>query len=343
MLSVNSKEEALSKMAAGASHSAVCKISFPWKQLSSSKAKDISQMIRIGTNPIQVNLIGNDLADEGTEIVAESLEENDKVDELNISCNRISVKGATALSKFVRTSRTIRELSLFGNKIRDGGAIAIATSLRYNTSLQVLNLSYNHISCEGAIALAKGIYAHRSLVRVDLSGNSIGDEGASALATACTLLDDLTLSRNHVGDLGAMAFASVLSREGCRLQHLRLAGNNVGPTGARALSLSLKCNKTLLTLDLRFSELLYSTAREGFLEVMHGNTTLTSCQLVQSMSHQLQSELNYFANLNKAGRQIARSRVDLLALVLGRVNDDPTLMYGLLSESPHVWAALENN
>eukprot|EP00545_Synedropsis_sp_CCMP1620_P013679 CAMPEP_0119014704 /NCGR_PEP_ID=MMETSP1176-20130426/10238_1 /TAXON_ID=265551 /ORGANISM="Synedropsis recta cf, Strain CCMP1620" /LENGTH=334 /DNA_ID=CAMNT_0006967927 /DNA_START=153 /DNA_END=1154 /DNA_ORIENTATION=+ len=314
------------------------KVSLPWKQLSSSKAPAISQMIQLAISPLQVNLIGNDLMDEGTEIVADACENN--VDELNMSCNRVSAKGALAIARFLVRSQTIHTLCLFGNEMGEGGAIAIAEALRSNTSLQVLNLSYNRITCEGAVALAKSIADHPNLQRLDLSGNAIGDEGASALAAACmrsSSLLDFTLSRNHVGDLGAMSFARALTRNSCKLQSLRLASSDIGVTGARALALSLRSNTTLRTIDMRFGDLLVGTGRQFFLEALRSNTTLTSCQMVQSMCDRLQCELNRLTSLNKAGRFIARSKVELLSLALGEINNDPGLIYGLLTEAPHVW------
>jgi Ran GTPase-activating protein (RanGAP) involved in mRNA processing and transport len=300
-------------------------------------------MIQAVLSPLQVNLIGNNLKDKGAEIVAASCEH---VEELNMSCNSIGASGALAISKVMSRSCAIQHLSLFSNEIGDEGAFAITDSLRTNTSLLVLHLSYNRITCEGAIALAKGIVQHPHLQRIDLSGNLIGDEGASALAAACmrsSSLRDLTLSRNQVGDLGAMSFANVLHRDKCKLQSLRLASNNVGVTGARALALSLRANTALRTIDMRFSDLLVSAGRGYFLEALQCNTTLSACQIVQSSSDCLQSDVDYVTDLNKAGRGIARSKVELLGLALAQVKDEPSLIYGLLKEAPHVWAPCSVN
>lgn len=293
-------------------------------------------MIDQGFSPIKVNLIGNNLMDEGTEIVAESLM-NDKVEDLNLSCNRITGKGVQALVQFLRTSTTLRQLCLFGNKISNAGAIAIADALKENTSLEVLSLGDNLIGDEGAVALANSIEAHPTLRLVDLSGNAIGDEGASALARACHSLDDLALSRNNVGDIGAIAFARALSGENYNLNHLRLADNDIGVIGARCLALALQRNVTSRTIDLRFSDKVVGQARKVFLETVKSNTTLSSIQLACSPNDTLQAEVDYLTSLNKSGRLIARTDEKMLPLVLELVSDRPSVVYGLLVEAPHLW------
>jgi hypothetical protein len=70
------------------------RIILPWKQLSSKHTMLYSHLIQFESNPTHINLMGNDLSDEGTEMVCGSLSgEHHKVEELNLSCNRISMQG----------------------------------------------------------------------------------------------------------------------------------------------------------------------------------------------------------------------------------------------------------
>lgn len=318
-------------------------INLPWKQL--SNAEDIARILRVATGPIQINLIGNDLADKGTEILTKELT-NNYVQDLNLSCNHISYRGACAISHYMRTNLQLKHLCLFGNDICDSGCAEIAKALRYNPALETLNLSYNNIGSDGAIALGLAIREHSDssgISKIDLTGNSIGDEGACVLAESLPQngsINDLTLSRNSVSDVGAIAFANAL-RMNCRLQGLRMADNEIGATGAKALAASLKHNTHLRIIDLRFNDTMGYMSGYLFLStVQECNTNLTVCDVSHSKSQPLQRRIDYWCELNQWGRSMAQFEegASLLPLILEHCKERPDLIFGLLSETPHIWS-----
>lgn len=92
-----------------------------------------------------------------------------------------------------------------------------------------------------------------------LNSHYIGSTGAKVVAfamslstTSCniTMLTNLNLGYNLIGDTGAYAIATAID-ENCRLRHLQLAGNQIGIIGATAIATAITGNFTLVTLDLR--------------------------------------------------------------------------------------------
>jgi hypothetical protein len=322
-------------------YSAVQKINLPWKQL--SNVPDIARILRVASGPLHVNLIGNDLADLGTERLTEELLQIN-IQDLNLACNHIGNGGACAIAGYLRTNMHLQHLCLFGNVVCDVGCAELAKALRHNHALQTLNLSYNNVGSDGAMALGVAIREFCSLIKLDLTGNSIGDEGATVLADALlyetNIVQDLVLSRNAITDVGAIAFANALTRN-CPLERLRLADNELGDTGAKALAASLKHNTKLRLVDLRFNDTIGSKSRYHFLTMLEtSNTSLRTCDLLHAKAHLLQQQLDYWCELNRNGRSMARFEegAQMLPLVLERSNMRPDLLYGLLSETPHVWS-----
>lgn len=317
------------------------KIDLAWRGLTTARSDEVLMRLKAAPGRVLgVNLAGNDLATGGTRAVVQhfaSKDENFVIEELNLANNNIPAMGAIAIASFLRSSKDVKVLCLPINNIGDQGAIVIAEGLKHHESLEELNLSYNGITKRGAIAIADALKHNKPLVKLDLTGNEIGDEGAKALANVLATLTDVSLSRNAITDDGAIACASALSADGCCLEQLRLASNDIAVTGAAALASSLRSNKILKTLDLRFNELLGVDGRKLVLEVLESNTSLTRCRVVHCESHPLQARLEYLTELNCHGREIARTDGVLLPLALEKATTRVDLIYGLLTEAPHVW------
>lgn len=62
-------------------------------------------------------------------------------------------------------------------------------------------------------------------------------------------LTRIELSNCHLGDVGAIAFGSVLAENIC-LEVCNLSGNSIGARGAKAVAEGLRYNNHLLSLDL---------------------------------------------------------------------------------------------
>ena len=182
--------------------------------------------------------------------------------------------GAKDLAKALTSNYTLRELDLSDNAIGDEGAEALARALTSNTTLEMLDLSCNIIGDEGIEALARALNLNRTLMILTFHGNEIGDEGAKAFATVLdsdaspvhqelhhqeesspqtcsgnTKLQELILSWNKIGDVGAKSLAQSLCHNHS-LKSLHLEGNEgIGREGVCNLIEALNTNKSITTAD----------------------------------------------------------------------------------------------
>ncbi|XP_074373092.1 uncharacterized protein LOC141713528 isoform X1 [Apium graveolens] len=209
-------------------------------------AKDLSSF-RI------VNLSGGDLGDEGLFILAESLVDNQNLEELNLSYNGITGAGLKALDGVLQSNVVLKTLNLSGNPIGEEGAKYLCDILVGNTGIKKLQLNRARIGNEGSKAISEMLIRNSRLQILELDNNLIDNSGFSELARSLVgneTLHTMYLNRNHGGALGASALAEGLERNRS-LRELHLNGNSIGDAGARALVLGLLSHKgELVALDL---------------------------------------------------------------------------------------------
>ena len=114
--------------------------------------------------PIQQLQIG----DTGALMIAKAIENNQSLQQLNLSHNRIGITGVRALAKALEKNRSLQGLTLKRNEIDSAGALALAVALEKNQTLQQLNLAGNKIKDEGARALVQALEKNLSIQRLDL-------------------------------------------------------------------------------------------------------------------------------------------------------------------------------
>ena len=121
-------------------------------------------------------VIGNNINDKGTKVLAEALAVNDVLTHLDLGKNVIRNPGALDLANALKSnSSAIVTLALGWNQIRDLGAYDLGEMLKVNTKLRCLDLSANWIQWQGAqaIALALNVSGNTALKYLDLSSNYI--------------------------------------------------------------------------------------------------------------------------------------------------------------------------
>lgn len=173
----------------------------------------------------EVNLSECGLGDKGAEIVSQL----NMISKLTISHNKIGVVGAS----FIATMTTITFLDISHNDIENAGFSLIIDT---NKSIASFNASGNHITCEGLDKFDN----NTSLSEIFLAENLIDDSGAILISSAMNLTV-VDLTSNIVGNAGAMALAAHP-----KLQKLLLGENNL--TDACALSLAI--NDTIIYLNV---------------------------------------------------------------------------------------------
>jgi patatin-like phospholipase/acyl hydrolase/Ran GTPase-activating protein (RanGAP) involved in mRNA processing and transport len=228
-----------------------------YNQIGEEGAEALAEALKINSTLQWLVLNSNQIGDAGTGTLAEALKVNRTLQQLNLNLNRIGDAGAKALAAALQVNSTLQQLELHGNEIGEEGAKALAEALKVNRTLQRLDLWENKIGDAGAKVLAEALKKDSTLQQLDLWENKIGKAGAEALAEALNVnrtLQQLGLGNNRIGDEGAQVLAEVL-KVNRTLQHLYLGSNKIGDAGANALAEALKVNSTLQKLELSSNQI----------------------------------------------------------------------------------------
>ncbi|CAF0854315.1 unnamed protein product [Adineta steineri] len=124
-----------------------------------------------------------------------------------------------------------KSLAVGGNRITSQGVWVIANALCINTTLKHLTLHCNHICDTGTQYLAQTLTLHNStLTGLALHINDITDVGAGLIAGAIRVNRTLVyvdLSRNRIGDQGAIQLVSAIIQYGDKFERLMLHTNQL--------------------------------------------------------------------------------------------------------------------
>lgn len=184
----------------------------------SKRSLDLNTVLRtLQTNAVNVTrlrLYRQCLRPSDMSKLADAIQQNQTLVELDLSHNGALLSGTPALGQALSHHTSIRKLILNNCRISNRCAIALADMLTTNRTIQVLHLQDNQIGNEGVKALAQALKTNKTIRELDLDRNDIGDEGAIALAEALkenVSICILSLSENaQVGDSGIEALALAL-------------------------------------------------------------------------------------------------------------------------------------
>ncbi|KAJ3295003.1 hypothetical protein HK104_003114 [Borealophlyctis nickersoniae] len=136
--------------------------------------------------------------------------------------------GIMNVAQSLETNVRLRELSLRDNKLDSTGLCVLADALKYNRGLRSLDLSGNMIcgdsDIDGIMALKDALATNKSLRELSLANTNLLSEATIALA------ETLPLTR--------------------ALQRLDLAYNPLQIAGVMALSVSLRMNQSIISLEV---------------------------------------------------------------------------------------------
>ena len=195
---------------------------------------------------------------DGARTLGKALVENVALTRLNVTACKLGThspagdEGCKILADHLTGHASLAVLKLGSNTIGNEGVPHVLSLLRGTPTLTVLNLGDNGITAEGCALIAEALRQRapgtheeqaQSLTTLSLSRNPIGDGGAVALAAALPWNDTLTSLDPWgcgVDNAGAMAFVDCFSRrEGhnMALQSLNLWANPLGqPRGVGFLA-----------------------------------------------------------------------------------------------------------
>jgi hypothetical protein len=169
------------------------------------------------------------------------------------------------------------------------------------------------------------------------------------VSIACQTLESLDLSNGlcsapcRIADL-ADAISS--GQNACTLMALILSNNSIGDSGLETLCKALKRNRTMVLLACGECGL-SANSIPLLTDAVRCNPKLERLYLYGNCDEALGKSttdnncpLMYWMTLNSKGRALLQSEEcnpGLLPLILGRVNEQPLILHGLLHETPHIW------
>ncbi|TYZ59678.1 hypothetical protein PybrP1_011339 [[Pythium] brassicae (nom. inval.)] len=217
----------------------------------------------------ELDLSGNALSERGCCAIGLYVSLHPRLRVLNLSGSGIDDQAIGGLADGLESNATLEELNLHDNEITDSGAKRLyLKAFTSNLQRKVLLSVGNQLSSECKAMLAAISQAHDlrkrfarefdHLERLDFAGRGLRQYGVAAIVEmltaptcllACTTID---LSRNGLGDDGAHEVARLL-RGYPPLTKIDLSFNDIGDAGAFALADALQDNATLTSFSLHTS------------------------------------------------------------------------------------------
>ena len=140
-----------------------------------TRVKDVSTAI-VSTNTVkELHMWSNSLTTEEASALSDMMS---CLELLNIMDNQVGDDGALILAEGLVKTNTLRELNISNNEIGSTGAVAIVESLSSNTSLKVLDISGNTINEAGASTIADALTKNKILKELSLFDNNTSIESA---------------------------------------------------------------------------------------------------------------------------------------------------------------------
>ena len=174
--------------------------------------------------------------------------------ELNISSNMVDDTGIASIATALQTSTcSLRTLNISKNKISDAGIARIATAVQTSAcTLTTLDISDTNISDTGITYIASALQTTTCTLRtLNISENEIGDSGIACIAIALETCNR-TLTKLNVSSCNIMSLDEAFTKSLVSVLHqLDIRRNKIGETGIATIATALETNTcTLKTLDI---------------------------------------------------------------------------------------------
>ena len=235
----------------------------------------IRNMIKM-SNLIKLNICSIGITEIAADDIATVLNNNTKMEELDLSYNNIKTKGATIL--FKNTSIVnLHKFNISHNNITDD-VDYIESFISMNTNLEELDLSHNNLQSSGAIKVCKTNLT--KLTSFNISHNNIAFDATNDIGTFLshnTKLQMLDISGNNLQELGYI-FKTVISN----LTSLNVSHSSVINEVADELATFLLQNTCLQGIDLSYSNL----STSGAVKIFKGMKNTSNLKII-NISHNM--------------------------------------------------------
>ena len=208
------------------------------------RMKSLTRLIKLNAGNIR-------MTDFAADIVANVLNNNSNLKELDLSNNNIQAVGAMEVFK-ATVVLSLSKLNISHNNISDQGADDIAMFISQNTELQELDLSHNNLQAAGTVKVCRTNIS--KLIKFDISHNNIATEASDDMAAFISLnnkLQLLDLSYSNLGFVGI--FKNIQSTN--NLSVLKIVNCCIISEAAKELATLLQYSSKLTEINLSHNDL----------------------------------------------------------------------------------------
>ena len=155
----------------------------------------IAQYLQDNPHVTNLDLKGNNISSEGIKQLASIFRPPVSLQTVNFEWNNIGVldQGIEILSDALATNRTVVSLDLRNNKIGADGAAALANMLKSNSTLQIIDLRWNEIGAAGGRSILSALSSNHTLKRLELAGNKIPEDTLGRIDATLNEVKDTSL------------------------------------------------------------------------------------------------------------------------------------------------------
>ncbi len=123
----------------------ICTLKLNDSSLSLNGLKDICHALTTNTCLRILELKGNNIHGEGTEVLAKLLRHNTSIRSFSLEWNSIGLMDTNAFPLFCESltiNKSLQDLDLRNNQITHTGALELCSALEKNTTLKILGMGY---------------------------------------------------------------------------------------------------------------------------------------------------------------------------------------------------------
>ena len=163
-------------------HPQLEELEIAWMDIGIDVCTALATLIRCTTTRLQkLDIKGNDLSDEGIELLVSAMDTHNTLRELDLGYNeRFTLKGWKAISSLLkRPNSNLQQLDLCQSIVGDKEALFFANALAGNSTLEALDLSDNIMTPEGWAPFSKLLCDTSHVNKTYLSNHTLKDMSIS--------------------------------------------------------------------------------------------------------------------------------------------------------------------
>ena len=250
-------------------------------------ASGISMELPSCANIVRLSLANSSLKDEGGKIIAEGLEKNLSVRELDLTGNMLGENALSAIGEMLNKNQTLEKLNLARNNLTDHDVQVFLNCLCRKTFLKDLDLSNNILCDQFAKQMSFVLEKNFILEKLSIYSNQLEASGLQAISSGLRktkTLSFLNISWNYLHDAGAEILGEIIA-ENRSLVEISACGNLLTTQSTRSLAKGVTSNSRLKILRIgqnliknsgayEFVKVLFESGKPISLETLDINGTI---------------------------------------------------------------------